>query len=727
MPVRPEYFGCWLEDLAANASQRRGRYLVALSGERNWSLELARSTPLLDTPDTLWIGEETLEYRWHKTPGAVLSLLGSETGNIVYDAWSGLHPNGFGAIAGTLRAGGLMVLLAPELDAWSTYQDPDYRRVSVEGFESTPPFLFLQHLSEALLCDEHAILVRQGEALPPLPKVEHAPAKAIADPNCRSHDQLQAVEAIEHVVRGHRDRPLVLRSDRGRGKSAALGIAAARLLRAELETIILTAPLASNVVAVLRHAAELLEGSRQQHNTLFWRDCSLRYLPPDELLRATPPARLLLVDEAAGIPLPLLSRILDHYHRVVFTTTVHGYEGTGQGFAIRFSGELNRRQPQWRSLVLQQPIRWAENDPLEATVNSMLLLAAEPSPAAGLSGAMIEQPTIEWLDRRQLLTMPGILSQLVGLLVNAHYRTSPDDVRILLDAANIRVLVARMGGVVTGVVMVAREGKLPAELAGAIRQGRRRPRGHLLPQAVWAHTGCPELLCKTVWRVVRIAVHPALQRRGLGHRLLWQLRQSALQQGVNYLGSSFACSSDLVSFWHKANYVPVAMGVRRDASSGSHSLLVLQGLDSCEQRGIEQERQRFADTFAAALNSSLQQLETDIVAALLHAMAASSYSLQSRDHGDLTDFVNGARTYEHCHFALRRAALNVLSDPTQGSGLSELQRAVLIARVLQQQPLSAVAKRYHLRGKSALLDILRAAFASGLKPGAGQTADPSAS
>ena len=46
---------------------------------------------------------------------------------------------------------------------------------------------------------------------------------------CRTADQQRAVDAVVRVVTGHRRRPVVLTSDRGRGKSAAFGIAAAQL------------------------------------------------------------------------------------------------------------------------------------------------------------------------------------------------------------------------------------------------------------------------------------------------------------------------------------------------------------------------------------------------------------------------------------------------------------------------------------------------------------------
>ena len=48
------------------------------------------------------------------------------------------------------------------------------------------------------------------------------------------------------------------------------------------------------------------------------------FVAPDALLLHPSPAALLLVDEAAAIPTPLLERMLAHHARIVFATTGHG-------------------------------------------------------------------------------------------------------------------------------------------------------------------------------------------------------------------------------------------------------------------------------------------------------------------------------------------------------------------------------------------------------------------
>ncbi len=342
---------------------------------------------------------------------------------------------------------------------------------------------------------------------------------------CRTADQRLAVAAILRAARGRARRPLVIIADRGRGKTAALGIAAGELLGSGRRRILVTAPRLAAVEPLFSHAAACRPGAASAGE--------LRFQAPDALCQAPEPADLLLVDEAAAIPAPLLECLLQAYPRLVFATTVHGYEGTGRGFEVRFRHALERLTPDYRRIELQTPIRWAAADPVEALVAQALLLDANPAADARVMAAQPCNVKPLRFDRDALVRDEATLSQLFGLLVLAHYQTRPLDLRHLLDGPNLQVHALRHSGQIVATALVAIEGGLDPDLAEEIYQGRRRPQGHLLPQTLSAHAGLADAPTLRWARIVRLAVHPAVQGRGLGRRLLQWIGDQNRDQGQN--------------------------------------------------------------------------------------------------------------------------------------------------------------------------------------------------
>lgn len=100
----------------------------------------------------------------------------------------------------------------------------------------------------------------------------------------------------------------------------------------------------------------------------------MRFVAPDSLLDELPEADLLLVDEAAAIPLSILAIYLNHYNKLIFSTTTHGYEGTGRGFVLKFYKLLDRKRAGWKKIELQQPVRWQQNDWFEQWIEKLLFL-----------------------------------------------------------------------------------------------------------------------------------------------------------------------------------------------------------------------------------------------------------------------------------------------------------------------------------------------------------------
>lgn len=559
--------------------------------------------------------------------------LGSEQDLVIFDAVSsdaGFDPDAFGAVAGTVRAGGLLVLLTPR--AWEADKpapDADYARLAAWPYDARKLSAhYLTRIARRLKGSPLALHWPSDQPLPTLalPAASQAVVETPRDAACLSVDQ---AEAVSRLTRLRRRRPVVLTADRGRGKSAALGIAAARRLQAGERQLWVTAPRPLAVEPLFARLAALLpQGWREGyafHVELGGGHASVRFLAPDAVIEAlhagevdprSPPT--LFVDEAAAIPAPLLGRWLAAFSRIAFASTVHGYEGTGRGFALRFRQRLERDTPGWRQYHLGEPVRWAAGDPLEALTRELLLLDAEPASDPAVSNALTQHPPrLACLDRATLATDEAALSELFGLLVQAHYRTSPADLRQLLDAPDVRLLAAYAGDTCLGVCLAQDEGGFPAELATAVWRGERRPRGHLLAQSLATHGGRREAAEARWCRITRIAVHPAARRRGLGGALVKCLGEQLIDEGLARLGVSFGAEAGLIDFWRAQGFVSLRLGLSREAASGEHALMMGLALKPSAEPAMTCLSEDFQQLLPGMLAFDLARLDSQLAAWLL--------------------------------------------------------------------------------------------------------------
>src|SRR5690606_8867330 len=231
-------------------------------------------------------------------------------------------------------------------------------------------------------------------------------------------EQAAVVERLVSMWSGDTPSRVTLIADRGRGKSAAMGLA----LR----------PMGKWRIAVTGG-----DPNATREVLRFARDGDLEFVPLAQLLNTNDPYDIIVVDEAAQVPVPMLQRLV-HAQRdahLAFATTTHGYEGTGRGFGLRFVSWLEDKAGPVTSLTLDTPIRWAFGDPVEACVFDALLLDAEPAEIAVADvGALAEAAVPVAFDRDRLLADRDLLRQFFGLLVQAHYRTTPGDLQRMLDA-----------------------------------------------------------------------------------------------------------------------------------------------------------------------------------------------------------------------------------------------------------------------------------------------------
>ncbi len=718
---------------------RQHRTTLLLAGEADWTAARAHEV-VTARPDLtpVWLTHRPLAPKTHPLRDAV-GLLGQDLDLLIYDAHSGFDPDAFGAATGAIRGAGLLILLTPPLDNWSHRPDPEAERIAVWPHAADAVSgRFLARLVRVLLADPHLHLVQQADPHLPLPWREGAGGRGAerlltaqkqtshsgrSPPSpqplscegrgAKTTDQAAAVAAILKTAHGRARRPLVLTAHRGRGKSAALGLAAGRLLIDGERRILVTAPRRAAVVSLFRHAEALTASQSKSTERLV-------FLSPDTIVADPPAADLLLVDEAAGIPTPLLERLLVQYPRIVFATTVHGYEGTGRGFEIRFRATLDRLTPNWRALTLDTPIRWAPDDPLEALGFRALLLDAAPADAGQLTTAMPSTCRAERLDRDQLALDEPTLRELFGLLVLAHYQTRPLDLRMLLDGPNVRVYVLRHGACVAATLLAAEEGGFTdAGLREAIFMGQRRPRGHLLPQTLSAHAGLADAPRYRYLRVIRIAVHPALSRRGLGGMLLRRLRQDALDEGIDLLGASFGATPELLAFWTRCGCRPAQIGTSRNAASGEQAAVVLDATTETGARFAAHAQCRLIRRLPVLLAGPLRVLDPAVIVALLRALPAPSRQAGAdadRDadacRHELDAFAAGHRTLEATLPALTDLVHDRLQPALESGIIAPDDAALLIAAIRQFRPMHELIRLFGSQGRDAILTRLRGVIRS---------------
>src|SRR5690554_8195435 len=92
-------------------------------------------------------------------------------------------------------------------------------------------------------------------------------------------------------------------------------------------------------------------------------------------------------------------------------------------------------------------------------------------------------------QQAQLAADEQALRAVFGLLVQAHYRTTPGDLQRLLDERGLSITTLASDGQIQAVCVSADEGGFAAELAERVARGGRWWPGHLLALTLGATDG----------------------------------------------------------------------------------------------------------------------------------------------------------------------------------------------------------------------------------------------
>lgn len=612
-------------------------------------------------------GKPVTGYEYYKAGQGNL-LLGQECRLLYIDLSEDYNANSINAALGTVIGGGIVLFSCPQ-------NIPD-------NFANQ---WLIQALSEIDSIDETSSLpsLYLSQAMPVIEDI--------------FSEQKLVVEEVVAVKRRRANRPLVITADRGRGKTTALGLAAARLLSESTCSLVVTAPRWESVKGLFSAVISSLGIQNHFHSyTIQYNDSLLRFVAPDALESCLGDTDILFVDEASSLPLATLFSLCDSFPRVVFSTTVHGYEGCGRGFSLKFIAWLNAHYPLYRQLTMIQPMRWAQNDPVEEWANNTFLLSPPLREDFHCSAVdVISDSQLLLHTPEQLINDKQLLSEIFHILVDAHYQTSPNDLMHLLSDPLVSILSLVYENRVLGCVTVVAEPPLPNELIQDVSLGKRRPKGYLTPISFLNQIGVKAGASVSWYRIMRIALLPELQKQGIGSYLLSSV-SSVL--GSQYISTSFGATAELTRFWMRNNFVPVKIGSHKDQASGCYSLLMIyQSCSVNEWANLAYNYFKFS--FPRLLNRELKQLDL-VTSCQLLLIGPCDIQIQI-PYELIKNYALGGSNYESVsvwleefYFSLESAQRNILGN-------------VFLLKVLKNCSWSECSVLLNLSGKKEVEALLR--------------------
>ncbi|KAJ1897429.1 N-acetyltransferase 10 [Coemansia sp. IMI 209127] len=594
---RPSVLWCYKKDLGFTTHRKKREAKLKREIKKG-----IRETNQED-PFEMFITMTDIRYTYYKESH---KILGNTYGMCVLQDFEALTPNILARTIETVEGGGIVVLLLKTMkslkqlytmtmDVHSRYRTEVHGDV-VARFNERFILSLVDNKACLVLDDELNVLpISLGKSVKPLPPkksseqsprdLELASLKAsLADTQpiggliarAKTLDQAKAIMTFVDAISEKNLRTTVsLTAGRGRGKSAALGIALAGAIAYGYSNIFVTSPSPENLKTLFQFIfkgfdalgfEEHIDYDIVQSTNADFRDAVVRvnvfrkhrqtiqYIQPQDAYTLSQ-AELVVIDEAAASPLPLVKKLMGPY-LVFMASTINGYEGTGRSLSLKLLQQLREQSRGFvsgltskassgassggRSLkeaTLDEPIRYSLGDSTEQWLNKLLCLDASIVPKTVGGCPHPSECDLYWINRDSLFSYHPVseafLQRLMALFVASHYKNSPNDLQLMSDAPahQIFVLLPPIDPNATKLpeplcaIQVCLEGEISRQaVMNTLGRGERNE-GDLIPWLVSQQYQDNDFASLSGARVVRIATHPDYASMGYGTRALEQLRK----------------------------------------------------------------------------------------------------------------------------------------------------------------------------------------------------------
>ena len=572
----------------------------------------------------LWITEQPvtpLPGFKHIAPKHARQILGQEYALVVYDISLGIRANTLYSVMGCIHLGGRLILLTPYTDiallpsALPQSFDTDVQPSRFNQLIAQE----LSHIGVNYLCepdDLHDALLlwqkhQQARITRILPfEVNSLLSAAKSKQQMHAHTiarqlnttmfnliyQQKSATPNDILANFH-----VLIAERGRGKSYLLGMVCGLVNQAYCHHILIVTQSDEASKAICKSLNANEHSTSLSDRSFVTNGINIALVAPDDprLFTHGPDLNLdevsktlIMVDEAASLPVQWLLNLTEHYQHIIFATTISGYENNGLGFSLSFLPRLAN----YHQHELDNPIRFLSPCPIEQFTTALL---QPPSTMNTLSADLASQELnlsytdgLHFVDKNDMTTNKQLRKAIMNCLMIAHYQTSPDDLQRLLDAPDMHCYIYINDQHIVGCVWIMLEGCFTnAQLCNDIACGTRRVTGHLSVQQLAYTYGAPELLKKSIWRINRIAVLPRNQNLGYGSQMLNAIYAEAKTQHIDLITSAFGASPVLLRFWQKNQFTPIKQGLQVNAVSGRVTAIVARSVQHNEMKDLWQHIQ----------------------------------------------------------------------------------------------------------------------------------------
>ncbi|KAL0961275.1 hypothetical protein HGRIS_006236 [Hohenbuehelia grisea] len=604
--ARPSVLWCYKKELGFTSHRKKREAKIKRDVKRGIR------EPNEQNPFEIFVTVTDIRYTYYKESHKVL---GNTYGMCVLQDFEAITPNLLARTIETVEGGGLVVLLLKTMsslkqlytmtmDVHARYRTSSHDDVVARFNERF--ILSLGSCADCLVLDDelNVLPISRGKDIAPIEedrgkgKVESelkdlkdslANTKPIGElvKLTKTLDQAQAVLTFaDAIAEKTLSSTVTLTAARGRGKSAALGLAIAAALAHGYSNIFVTSPSPENLntlfefifkgMDALGYEEHLDYDIAQSTNPDFNKAIvrvnifknhrqTIQYIQPEDA-HVLGQAELVIIDEAAAIPLPLVKNLIGPY-LVFMASTINGYEGTGRSLSLKLIQQLrestrpsltkdaastgaedttatassskkpaHKAPPKVRTLreiKLETPIRYSSGDNIEKWLNSVLCLDAtivsKPSHQGCPHPSSCE---LFYVNRDTLFSYhPAselFLQRMMALYVASHYKNQPNDLQLLSDAPahHLFVLLPPIKDDESHlpeplvVLQVALEGNISKQ---AIMEGLSRglrAGGDMIPWLLTQQFQENKFALLSGARVVRIATHPDYANMGYGARAL---------------------------------------------------------------------------------------------------------------------------------------------------------------------------------------------------------------